>query len=541
MDNVYHLFKSYAEQNPQKKALIRPAFFKDHEITFLHLLQLTDHYAQFFYEEGIRPKEQVAVFIKPSQEFIATTLALFSLGAIPVFMDPGMGLKKVLKNLKSLPLKALIAEPIVYFLLAFYPKLSSLSVRIINGTFLTSLFFKASSLKILKDKKHNPRPPYLGQLSDLSALLFTSGATGPSKAVCYTQEMFLEQIKAIGLFFKISKNDIDYPAFPLFGLFTLCQGATVVIPSINASRPASCRPKKVLKEIKDYKVTMASGSPAIWQKLADYLAENQSQKNVTCYLDKVRAIITFGAPVSLKLHQKLLPFLPQGDIYTPYGATESLPIACTSGREILKKHLALTLKGQGVCIGKPFPHVQIKILPLSFEPSSQKMGEIIVHSKTTSKEYFNLFEINQKAKIIDEEGKLWHRLGDLGFEDEEGNFWFHGRLPHAICHEGKMTTSISCESIFNQHPDIYRSALLNLKDQGMGIAVQLYPKIKLDRQKRAKIKSELQKMAREYPHTQNIKKFYLSKKFPVDVRHNIKIDREKLSQMAQEGKMIWPS
>lgn len=528
MKNVYSKFHQICQDYPQKVALIIPAKYSCQEYNYQQIQNLTASYQYFFKCQGIAENDHVAVFLRPGIEFIATTFALFSMGAIPVFMDPGMGLKKILSNLKSIKIKFIIAESIVLFILFFLPKIVGVKLKI-----------SKRKLKSIEDQKI---PITKVSANTQSAILFTSGATGPSKGVCYTHEMFLNQISSIQSIFKIKHTDIDYPAFPLFSLFTLCMGATVVIPTIDPSRPSSCKPRVVLGEIKKYQATIISGSPAIWDKVSKYQKAHPLFQD---YTNKIKTVIMFGAPVSYKIYQNFLPFLPSGDIFTPYGATESLPVCVASAREILAHHLKDTLCGAGTFIGKPLPGVKIKIIPFGQTLIRNKnlkdaasFGELWVASNCTSKEYYQLELENQRSKIKDDEGETWHKMGDLVTVDEFQNLWFQGRIPHSANINEKIFTSISCEAIFNQHPIANRSALIQLNAYSLAVVIESPSACKMSSKKRSTIKEELKQLAKKYSHTDSIAQFYLAKKFPVDIRHNIKINRELLREKACQGKLL---
>jgi acyl-CoA synthetase (AMP-forming)/AMP-acid ligase II len=139
----------------------------------------------------------------------------------------------------------------------------------------------------------------------------------------------------------------------------------------------------------------------------------------------------------------------------------------------------------------------------------------------------------EKAKIrID--GKLWHRMGDVGYLDDEQNLWFMGRKTHQVIVDQKSVFyPIRIEAIFNQHPLIKRSALVKLTHKG-----KVFPGLVIERKDQStslddKFRSELLSLASSSPHTNVINHFFVHPSFPVDVRHNIKIDRVRLSHWAQ--------
>ena len=142
----------------------------------------------------------------------------------------------------------------------------------------------------------------------------------------------------------------------------------------------------------------------------------------------------FGAPVSVDLHEKFEKVLPNGTTYTPYGATESLPLCQFSGKEILKETASLSRKGNGTCVGLPVKGVDLKIIPITEEEipflsqtttlSPFEIGEVIVSGDIVTPEYYQMEEQTKKAKIRDEKGKLWHRMGDLGYLIKMENYGF---------------------------------------------------------------------------------------------------------------------
>ena len=237
---------------------------------------------------------------------------------------------------------------------------------------------------------------------------------------------------------------------------------------------------------------------------------------------------------------------PAADIFTPYGATECLPVASIGGRAVLNETAALTAAGKGTCIGTIFDGMQVRIIQTSFEtledirlaitlPAGQ-IGEIIVKGPVATRQYFRRDAATAGAKIKDADS-FWHRMGDVGYFDDQGRLWFCGRKAHIVfAAEGPMY-SVCCEAIFNQHPAIYRSALV-----GVGIRGQQTPVIVAEPEEgqfpattadRARLKDELLHLAQANPLTSRIRQILFHPSLPVDTRHNVKINREELAIWAK--------
>lgn len=543
--NIANLLRERANEHPSKDAISAPISYRSgvHKyktLNFHELEVLSNQYANGFIKNGITKGMKVSVFIKPSVDFSVIVFSLFKIGAIPVFIDPGMGRKNLLKSIAHTKPKALVGEPIVHILRKIFKKpFSSIEIFFTRGKIsfgktvkLSNFENESKSFQIADCKK-----------DELAAILFTSGGTGVPKGVEYTHHIFQTQTKILQEIFSLNNTDVDIPGFPLFSLFTIAMGLKSAIPNMNPSRPAKADPKLLIKNISDHGGTFVAGSPAIWEKVANYCIQN----NLT--LPTVKYLVMFGAPVSIELHEKFQKILPEGNTYAPYGATESLPVSLSNGKELIQTTKIESQKGLGTCIGKPVPGVAVKIIKITdealktFSPELEvppyDIGEIIIKGDVATKSYHLLPEHTKLAKIFDTEG-FWHRMGDIGYLDKEGRIWFCGRKSHRLNTDKGLLSSIQCESVFNNHNKVLKSALIGPKINGKtspSIVIQLKGrKIPGKIEKQALI-SEFKDIAKSYSHTQEIEKFYFAKSFPVDVRHNIKIDRLKIKKMAEQGNL----
>lgn len=535
--NVASLLDKQASLNQHKTAVIEPKkqlgghIYKKH--TFNELHKVCNRYANTFKRLGIKRGTKVLTFVTPSFDFPAITFALFKIGAVPIMIDPGMGVKNLLKCVEQVKPSAMVGVPKAHILKRIFSK----SFKNID-LFITTGKFSISSKKLKKLSMSESQ--YAGneimQKDDLAAILFTSGGTGIPKGVEYTHHIFLTQTQMLKDMFNLGPQDTDLPGFPLFALFTLGMGMKIVIPDMNPSRPAKANPERLIANIRDQKTTFVAGSPAIWEKVADYCLK----KNIE--LPSVKHLVMFGAPVSLSIHEKFKKILPNGDTYTPYGATECLPVSCISGTEILSQFKKKVLSGGGVCVGRSAPGVDIYISKITDDKLTSleqcgpnEIGEICVLSDTVTPRYFEMPEKTNLAKIETKDG-LVHRMGDVGYLDDENRLWFCGRKDHRVELEDKTLYSIPCESFFNQVKDVKRTALVKFHKNGkpnVALVVE-----RLDHKTNFDASSEFSKqlldVAKKNKLTQDIDDIFYYDHFPVDVRHNIKIDRKKLGAWVQE-------
>jgi acyl-CoA synthetase (AMP-forming)/AMP-acid ligase II len=527
--NIANCLTKNAGLFPNRIAVEAPKYrgkIKYDSLTFKELEELSNSYANGLSEIGLKKGDKALLFVKPCLDFSALTFALYKVGAVPVFIDPGMGKDNLLNSIKQIKPKALIGIPKVHIAKWLYKEFfKTIDIQVTTGS------FKLGSMKNLRDiKKGKVFTCVETSPEDMAAILFTSGGTGIPKGVSYTHKIFNAQLRLLEEMFTLTPDDIDMPGFPLFSLFTVGIGMKSVIPLMDAAKPSSVNPKYLVNQIHDKKVTFAAGSPAIWEKVADYCLE----KNIT--LPSVKRLVMFGAPVSVELHRKFSKVLTGGTTYTPYGATESLPVSNISGKEILGHMGKLTEQGLGTCVGRVVPSVTVKIVEISDnvlkdikEVAPGIVGEIIVSGDIVTKSYQDMPEQTMMAKIYDGD-KIWHRIGDLGYFDEKGYLWFCGRKTHRV---NNLYPS-QCEAIFNTHHDVKRTALIGPNNKP-AIVVQRQDGKILKGIERERFERELKELGDKFSHTKQIESFYHRKDFPVDVRHNIKIDRLALRDEAQRN------
>ena len=234
-----------------------------------------------------------------------------------------------------------------------------------------------------------------------------------------------------------------------------------------------------------------------------------------------------------------------GDVHTPYGATEALPIASIAAREVLSETQYRWAEGGGTCIGRKFPGIEWKIIAITDGPIAKlsadaqlpngQIGELIVSGPVVTRQYVTRTEANALGKIT-EGSRIWHRMGDVGYLDDSGRFWFCGRMAHRVLAASGVMFTIPCEAIFNQHPDVYRSALVGVGPPGRQrpvIVVEPWPgRTPKGKAAERKLMDELAVLARGNSLTSGIHDFLLHRSMPVDIRHNAKIFREKLARWA---------
>ncbi len=544
--NVASFVLDRARAEPDTPAIFYPdGRHADGRVRYAHytngeLDRESDRIARGLVGVGIGRGVRTALLVKPSLEFFALTLALFKAGAVPVVVDPGIGLARFGACLDEAEPEAFVGIPQAH------------AARVLLGwsrrTIRTPVtvghrwFWGGPTLSQLRDRGRSDAsfPVAETRAGEEAAILFTSGSTGPPKGVVYRHENFAAQVEAIRGLGTIRRGEIDLPTFPLFALFDPALGMTAVVPDMDATRPGSVDPEVILSAAEEFRVTNMFGSPA----LLDTVGRFGSERGVK--LSTLARVISAGAPVPADVMERFLRMLPEGaEVLTPYGATECLPVSCISSREVLGETAARTDAGAGVCVGAPVPSVDLRIIRIDDAPIDRwhdglelprgSVGEITVLGPQVTQAYHNRPEATRLAKIRDADGRLWHRMGDLGYLDEVGRLWFCGRKADRVETADGLLTSVPCEAVFDTHPKVRRTALVGGRGRAGAlpvICVELLPEHR--RASQREVREELLEIAASHPHTKSIRTFLFHDGFPVDIRHNAKIGRGELAVWAEK-------
>ncbi|MFT5050468.1 MAG: acyl-CoA synthetase (AMP-forming)/AMP-acid ligase II [Chlamydiales bacterium] len=539
--NVARFLPERARQAPQRAAVIDA---RDQRITFAGLESRSNAIAHALATRGVERGMRVSLFVRPGIELIAITYALFKLGAVPVLIDPGMGRKALLTCIERMRPEVLIGVPRAHLARLLFPRaFATVKLAISVGARLPRTHV---SLKTLLRTAVDTPICANADADTPAAILFTSGSTGPPKGVLYTHGMFDAQVRNLLQLYAFEEGEVDLACLPLFALFNIAFGITSVFPDMDPSRPASCDPASVVASIERHGVTTTFGSPAIWQRVAPWCKANGRT------LGGLRRVLIAGAPVQPSLIAALRPLLASGgDVHTPYGATEGLPVSSVSGAEIVDELRPKIEYGAGTCVGRVAPEIDLRMIRIDDGPIATwndelevpegEIGEVCVRGPVVTQVYAQAPEQTTLAKIASSEpdSPCWHRMGDLGRIDPEGRLWLHGRKGHRLQTKRGLRTPIPVENVLNVHPRVLRTALVGIGAAGHEKAALVVEPIAgefpANDVETDRFIAELVSIARKSPVTSDLETFLFHRGFPVDVRHNAKIHRGELKTWAEKA------
>lgn len=497
-------------------------------------------------ELGIGEGTLCSYMIPPGENAMVVALALWRVGAALVGIEPhSHGLRPVAKSLKRVQPTVFFGTPEAHVArLAFGWGRGSVKTNIVVGGLGLPGIRSLASLE-----KHSiPENPQSAVIADDAPMLigYTTGSTGNPKPMVMTKSNVSGMIKGVMSEWQLGSGEdiIDMPTFPIFWVIGLAHGGTTIVPPMDFALhgPGDADPAAIARTIEEQNVHSMFASPALLWNLANHCAK------VGKTLPSVRRIVSAGAEIQGPLYAAMKPIIPEGELYSDYGATEALPVAEIDGETVLNETWAASRRGQGLCVGRPFPGVEAKIIKIddgdiltidaAVELPQGEIGELIVRSPHVCDRYWNAPE-DMAANKIEDGDTRWQRMGDTGYIDDQGRIWTCGRRSHRVVNASGTWFSLRCEFVLDTHPDVLRTALIGPVLAGES---QPTPTIVVElregsRGKQAQVEQELLELAEANDTTRGITNFIFIKQLPVDKRHNAKIDRPALARQAEAGKI----
>lgn len=509
------------------RALLEPVL-DDHAtrtVTFGELDRRVDRVAAGLHATGVEPGARVALLVPPIADFFVLAYALMRARAVPVVVDPGIGLRRVRRCLgEAAPdafagvAKAHLARRALGWCPDARRAISAGGVRVPGTTSVRDLERAGTGGPVSAE-----RPA-----GDPAAIVFTSGSTGPPKGVEHHDEGLVAQAALVRDLYGLGPGDVSLATFPPFALFGPALGMTTVVPRMDPTRPARVRAGRLVRAARRTGATVMFGSPAVLDRLG-------RDAPAGTILPALRTVISAGAPVPRDVQRRVLALLGAGaQVHTPYGATEALPVATIGSDELLD------LPDDGICVGRPVPGVEVALMRVVDGPVAAltpelavpagEVGEVVVRGPVVSRRYADRPDATAATRL-DWDGVPAHRMGDLASRDSDGRLWFAGRVSHVVPTSAGPLYSVPCEEVLNRDPAVRRCALV-----GLGTAAVRRPVLVVeparDTAPTDALRERLLGVAAADHRTRTIEDVLFHPALPVDPRHNSKIDREALARWA---------
>ncbi len=415
MPEILDAFAAAVARHPDRVAIVDGAGF---ETTFAQLSARATGFAQAWQARGIRHGDRVLLAMRLDADLYAALAGLWAIGATVVLPEPAMGLAGLRHAARVTGVTAICTSGLYgalrYALPAFWP--------------LTHL---------RPGQGGGDLTPATVADSDIALISFTSGTTGAPKAIPRSHAFLTAQHRAIAPLLHSDRAERDLVAFPVFVLINIASGQTSVLPSWKMSRLEDLAPDTLARWMARQAVTRALIPPALCEKLT------QAQMPASLH-----TVFTGGGPVFPDLLAALLAARGDLELACVYGSTEAEPIAHLDGARIADSDLARMLAGNGLLVGHPVPHVQVRI----------REDEIQVAGAHVNAGYLD--PAQDAANKVHEGGVIWHRTGDAGRFDDAGRLWLLGRVGTQVSLGGASTFPFSIEVAAHSWAGVRQCALV---------------------------------------------------------------------------------
>lgn len=516
-------------------------------IPWSQLSRRVDELAHGLVAAGVRPGDRVSLLVPPSADLTAVLYAAVRIGAVVVVADAGLGLRGLGRAIRgSHPSVIVGALPGLVAARALGWPGRRISVSTLSPALARALEVEHSLGDLLRLGRASIRaapdgaPLVTPAPSDLAAVLFTSGSTGPAKGVRYTQAQLSALRDALAGHYDLGHSTGIVAGFAPFALLGPALGARSVIPVGDVTAPRTLTASAVADAAGDADATVLFLSPAALANVvatADDLDTTQREA-----LDRIRIVLSAGAPVPARLLERIVALMPNATAHTPYGMTEGLLMTditlegIRAASEVGESAVGATDAG-GVCVGAPVEGVAVRVSPfdadgrptgnLTIEPGVT--GEIVVEAKHLRDGYDRLWAVDRIAKTFSVLGARRHSTGDVGHLDAEGRLWIEGRLQHVVVTADGVVTPVGIEQRIEGVSGVRRAALVGVGPRGTQVLVAV---VELDGSSRSGLADAPLALAVRGASPRPLAAVLTLPTLPTDIRHNSKIDRTALATWA---------
>ncbi|WP_462418164.1 alpha/beta fold hydrolase [Kytococcus sp. Marseille-QA3725] len=542
-DPLWSRLVERAAHDPEAIAIAELAKKELHWVTVSALEGRIERLAQGLRAHGVQRGTRVAVLVPPGIDLTVVVYAVWQAGGSIVVADAGLGVRPMAGALRSADPQLVIGIPAG---LAAARTLGVEGERVVvlpeETTRRTALAGRVAGaettmaeLEARGTRSEHPLPT--PALDDEAAVLFTSGATGPSKGVVYRHRQLLAQRDVIEQALELRTGDSLVAAFAPFALYGPALGMTSAVPYMDVTKPDTLTAAALADAVEAVEADVVFASPAALRNVV-------ATRGGVSVLDGVRTVMSAGAPVPVELLEQVREVMPNAATVTPYGMTEALPLTAVDPRTVPAEELATNA---GVCVGRPVPGVSLRIAPLGpdgtpggDEVLTQEPGVVgeIVASAPHLKSHYDRLWGTQEATAHPAGA---HRTGDIGHLDTAGRLWVEGRGIHTVTTEHGPVTPGGIESRVERLPGVANAAVVGVGPAGaQRVAVVLRPEAGTDLTLHrgspvasVECSDAVRRAAADGPGAAPVAAVLVRDRLPVDIRHASKIDRTALARWAE--------
>lgn len=551
MNNVCSFLEEHIKKMPDKNVLSWVPYenilkfahketdkLEHQHATFMDLHRAVGIVAGGLKKLGIKKGDRVIVFIPMSFPMYTTMFALQKIGAIAVFLDSWARKDQLDVSAKVVDPVAIISIEKAFQYLKGVGAIDAIATKISVGQ--TESEYTTSFEKLISSNEWADIEAV--EKEHTALITFTTGSSGTPKGADRSHRFLASQHYALNRHIPYETNDCDIPAFPIFSLNNIAAGVSTILPAIDVGVPNPMDAMILYTQISTQNVSCTTLSPSLMNGLSKFCNDN----NLT--LPNIRRIITGGAPVSKDDVRNMKKAAPSAQVLVLYGSTEVEPMAHIADNDMLKESSERDVEfvEEGVNVGHFDEGLKVKFIKIEkgpieihsdqqwaqWERAQGEVGEIIVQGEHVCERYYNNEDAFKKSKIKDHQGLIWHRTGDLGKMDQDGNLWLVGRIHNAIQRDGEYLFPVRAEVILKRLPFVKHAAYLGVEHSELGEATYCVYSINektLDQYNEELAHKEIMRLMNK--NAIPVDKIICVENIPMDPRHHSKVEYNKLREM----------
>ena len=478
------------------------------KVTFTQIDEKSNYVCDYLRKKNFKKGDKIVVFIPIGVEFYLILTAIFKMGIQAVFIDPYAGIEHINKCCEMILPDGIIGS----------------RKTLLKGFFLKGIRKIEKKINYIKVMKYSEKFLINEKIEENTPALisFTSGSTGFPKIIMRTHKFLLGQHNVLEKNIKFEKETSVYSSFPIFLFSHIATGTTTFIPDLNWKKPAESNFKNIVQQIMENNIQNVILPPAIFQNIVKFC------KDEKITLENVQKIYTGGAPVFYSLMKKIKEVFTNAKIIALYGASEAEPISVLNFEDITEEDIENMKNGEGLLAGKIVNEIELKIEELEKIPKKNKIlkdnnvedfsalkGEILVKGENVVNGYLNV------QKNPDEK---WHRTGDMGYINSNGQLVLLGRVKGRIQIEKNTYYPFTVETAFSFCKNLKKSVLTS-KNNKLYLFAERNPEFKGNLSEDSEIKELKEKFG--------IFKI-IETEIPMDKRHNSKTDYKRLEEIVKK-------
>ena len=457
---AYDVVDAWAEEQPNKLALL---WTNDEgaevRLSFSDLKQRSDQAAAYLMSLGIGHGDMVMLILKRRLEWWITMLALCKIGAVAIPATHMLTKKDIIYRNNRASVKGIICvgeEYVTSQILAAMPDSPTVDVLVSVGPIIGEGFHDWHAE--IGGAPAFVRPKHVNTNDDTMLMYFTSGTSGEPKMVAHDHLYALGHLTT-GVFWHNLKEDSIHLTVADTGwgkaVWGKFYGQWFAGAAVFVYDHEKFSADNMLRQMAKYRVTSFCAPPTVYRFL---IREDFSQYD----LSALRYCCTAGEALNAAVYNKFLQ-LTGIRLMEGFGQTETTMTLGTMP----------WMEPKPGSMGIPNPQYDIRLIKPDGTPCEDgEKGEIVVHVGDRKpiglfKEYYRDEELTREA---------WHdglyHTGDVAWRDEDGYYWFEGRIDDVIKSSGYRIGPFEVESALMTHPAVVECAITGVPDDIRGMVVK---------------------------------------------------------------------